>query len=147
MRQAVLKQIQSVMHGTTMALDILADIRAHVGRGAVIEIIEQTNAVPMEDRCQAFLRLVVLDAPMGGDIGPGITTAVSLVGGILERHGPEYTLALLSRIGSLPVELTRFCGHVILSTGGVRDAEVKTAIPAGIPAQDRRPGARRAKPQ
>ena len=102
MSQAVLKRVQSVMHGTTMALDILADIRARVGRGAVIEIIEQANAVPMEDRCQAFLRLVVLDAPMGGDIGPGLTTAVSLVGGILERHGPEYTLALLSRIGSLP---------------------------------------------
>ena len=92
------------MHGTTLALDILADIRAHVGSGAVIEIIEQANAVPMEDRCQAFLRLVVLDAPMGGEIGPGITTAVSLVGGILERHGAEYTLALLSRIGSLPEE-------------------------------------------
>jgi hypothetical protein len=56
----------------------------------------------MEDRCQVFLRLVVLDAPMGADIGPGITTAVSMLGGILERHGPEYTLALLSRIRSLP---------------------------------------------
>jgi hypothetical protein len=102
MSQAVLKRVQSVMHGTTIALDILADIRAHFGRGAVIEIIEQANAVPMEDRCQAFLRLVVLDAPTGGEIGPGITTAVSMVGGILERHGPEYTLALLSRIRSLP---------------------------------------------
>ena len=33
-----------------------------------------------------------------------------------------------------------------VAKGGVRNAEIKTRIPAGVPAQDRRPGSRRAQP-
>jgi transposase len=41
------------------------------------------------------------------------------------------------------VELTRFSGHVILSTGGVHDAQTKTTVSGRVPAQDRRVGASR----
>jgi hypothetical protein len=56
----------------------------------------------------------------------------------MERDVPWKKLGLIGRTWRL--KLIRFRGHPILLESGGHDAEIKNALPAGVPAQDCRTG-------